>query len=133
MPKGIIHEDEYFLTQAFFFAQDVLITNILLYAYIKRDGSITSRKTHQQWLRSFNDFFETLKLTANYKSCIENTFVQEIALNNRMSFLICDYIFNVFNSPIPKAKKLSALNQLKEIGFYPLPTLTNNFKYNGKI
>jgi hypothetical protein len=65
MPKDIIHEDEYFLTQAFFFAQDVLITNILLYAYIKRDGSITSRKTHQQWLRSFNDFFETLKLTAN--------------------------------------------------------------------
>lgn len=130
MPNGIIHEDEYFLTQAFFFAKEIVLTNIPLYAYIKRDGSITSIKTPQQWHKSLNDFFQTLKLTADYKDLPQNTITHEQALNNRMSYLICDYIFNIFNSTLSKCDKQKHLLCLQEIGYYPLPTLSNNLKYN---
>ena len=130
MPEGIIHEDEYFLTQVFFEAKDVLISNIPLYAYIKREGSITSRTTRQQWLRSFNDFFATLKFTASLKSAVQITDTQTNAINSRMSFLICDYVYNVLNSTLSHTDKRNALSQLNEIGYYPLPKLGSNLKYN---
>ncbi len=130
MPEGIIHEDEYFLTQVFFEAKDVLISNIPLYAYIKREGSITSRTTRQQWLRSFHDFFATLKFTASLKSSSQITDIQTNAINSRMSFLICDYVYNVLNSTSSHTDKRNALSQLNEIGYYPLPKLGSNLKYN---
>ena len=113
-----------------FIYDNKIFPNIPLYAYIKREGSITSRTTRQQWLRSFHDFFATLKFTASLKSSSQITDIQTNDINSRMSFLICDYVYNILNSTLSHTDKRSTLSKLNEIEYYPLPKLGSNLKYN---
>ena len=130
MPVGIIHEDEWFLTKVFFYANNILDTNITLYAYIKRDGSITYIKSCQQWNKSLTHFFESIKLSLDIKNNIAKSKSQISAINNRLSYIICDYIYNIFNSSLPKKDKIYHLQALKYVNLLPLPPLGNNKKYN---
>ena len=130
MPEGIIHEDEWFLTKAFFHAHKVVETNIPLYAYIRRDGSITSRKTDAQWNRSFSHFLESIKLACNKRKNIAHTPLQSSAIDNRLSYLLLDYIYGVFNSSLSRKQKTTHIEALKSLNLFPLPHLGNNPKYN---
>lgn len=130
MPEGIIHEDEWFLTKAFFHAHKVVDTNISLYAYIRREGSITSRKTDAQWNRSLTHFFESIKLACNKRTHIARTPLQSSAIDNRLSYLLLDYIYVLFNSTLSREQKTTHIDALKSLNLFPLPKLGNNLKYN---
>ena len=130
MPEGLIHEDEWFLTTAFFYAKKCLFTNIPLYAYIKRRGSITSRKTTEQWNRSFSHFFESLKMATTLKSQNGIATLQITGIENRLSYLIYDYFYNIINSPLQPKEKETHLNKLRNINLLPLPQIGQNPKYN---
>lgn len=128
MPEGIIHEDEWFLTLAFFKANKCLFTQIPLYAYIKREGSIMSIKTDKQWERSFNDFLyiikRALELRDNSSSQMANT-----AINNRLSYLLYGYIYNLTICFLPQREKDFYLNELTNLKLYPLPDIGNSRMY----
>ncbi len=129
MPEGIIHEDEWFLTKAFFAARDVLVTNVPLYAYIRREGSITSLKTKEQWHRSFSHFFHSIRLVGELRRDVARTPIQHSALDYRLSYLLLDYVYNVMNSPLSRDEKLSHLDALHEEGLLPLPKIKGNRRY----
>lgn len=128
MPEGIIHEDEWFLTLAFYKANKCLFTPIPLYAYIKREGSIMSIKTDKQWKRSFNDFLyiikRTLELRDNSSSPKANT-----AISNRLSYLLYGYIYNLTICSLPQGEKDFYLNELTNLKLYPLPDIGKSRMY----
>lgn len=129
MPEGIIHEDEWFLTLAFFKAQKCIFTQIPLYAYIRRDGSIMSISTEQQWNRSFNDILHVIKLTL---SLIEDNNLSKLqieAINNRISYLLYAFIYNLTSCCLNNTQKQHYLNLLQNINLYPLPKIGNSRMY----
>lgn len=129
MPEGIIHEDEWFLTLTFFKAKRCLFTQIPLYAYIRRDGSIMSIKTEQQWNRSFNDILHVIKLTLSLTADNKLSTLQTEAINNRMSYLLYAFIYNLISSCLGESQKQHYLSLLQSINLYPLPKIGNSRMY----
>ena len=129
MPEGIIHEDEWFLTLAFFKAKRCLFTQIPLYAYIRRDGSIMSIKTEQQWNRSFNDILHVIKLTLSLTADNKLSTLQTEAINNRLSYLLYAFIYNLISSCLGESQKQHYLSLLQSINLYPLPKIGNSRMY----
>lgn len=130
MPEGLIHEDEHFLTLAFLKAKKCIFTNIPLYAYIKREDSITTLKAEEHWEHRFNDFFQIIKMTIKLADSSVSCNLSNNAINNRLSYLIFDYLYNLFNSPLNKKHQHYYLNLLSSIKLYPLPKIGNNKRYN---
>lgn len=129
MPEGIIHEDEWFLTIAFFKAKKCFFTQVPLYAYMRREGSITALKTEQQWSRSLNDTFTIIKDTAALKNNASLDELQIKAIENRLSMLLYRFIYNLTISNLNKSQKQQYINQLQEIGLYPLPCIGTGRMY----
>ena len=129
MPEGIIHEDEWYLTLAFFKAKRCLFTQIPLYAYIRRDGSIMSIKTEQQWNRSFNDILHVIKLTLSLTADNKLSTLQTEAINNRLSYLLYAFIYNLISSCLGESQKQHYLSLLQSINLYPLPKIGNSRMY----
>lgn len=129
MPEGIIHEDELFLTLAFFKARKCLFTQIPLYAYIRREGSIMSIKTEQQWIRSLNNLLYIIEQTILLKKDSSLTELQLKALDNRLSYLLYGYIYNLTTSCLSNIQKDYHINKLQSIGQYPLPEIGDSRMY----
>lgn len=129
MPIGLIHEDEWFLTISFFHAKECLFTSIPLYAYIRKEGSIMSIKTNEQWKRSFNDLFTIINNTVELRK--QNMLPAKInAIDNRLTYLLYAYIHNLVICTLPQEDKRELINKLKEISLYPLPNIGNNKRYD---
>lgn len=129
MPVGIIHEDEWFLTLAFYKAGKCLFTQIPLYAYVKRDNSIMSFNTPKQWERHIKDLLKIIKNAAELRDRETSSSPKLAAINNRISFLLYVYIYYIVISYSNKEHYNSHLNELKKIHLYPLPPIGNNTTY----
>lgn len=129
MPEGIIHEDEWFLTLAFLKAKKCLFTQIPLYAYIRREGSITSMKTEQHLSKSLNDTFTIIKDTLSLKDKTSLTLLQISAIENRLSLLLYRFIYNLTIYLLSDTQKQHYLSLLQSINLYPLPKIGNSQMY----
>lgn len=127
MPEGIIHEDEWFLTMAFFRAGKCLFTQIPLYAYIRRDGSIMSINSPQKWELHLNNLYSIIKDTLRLKDNVYS--LQNEALNNRLSFLLYVYCFYILKSSLSDTQKQYYFHILQSISLYPLPDIGKSRMY----
>ena len=129
MPEGIIHEDEWFLTLAFFKAKKCLFTQVPLYAYMRREGSITAIKTERQWSRSLNDTFAIIKYTTELKGNASLDQLQIKAIENRLSMLLYRFIYNLTISNLKDIQKQQYIKLLQDIELYPLPNIGTGKMY----
>lgn len=77
---GIFHEDEEFTPKVLMKAEKVIVTDVLFYHYVVRDGSITTKKDQR---KNAEDLFETCcELEKIYNSDIQNNRLKRMMLDS---------------------------------------------------
>lgn len=128
---GIYHEDEEFTPRLYFFAQQIVTSNITMYAYYQRKDSIVNKKSASHLQKRFNDFKGVIRRLQKFKHEHSGTSneLQQKAIERKIQFLACDFIICMVKELCPYNYIRKELKELNSMNLYPLPTRQYSRKY----
>ncbi|MEG2149961.1 MAG: glycosyltransferase [Bacteroidaceae bacterium] len=128
--EGIFHEDEEFTPKLYFFAKEVVKSNLIVYAYYRRDNSIITSKGVKYGDRRLSDFLYVLQQLLIFRDeQKENSSLPLNGLDRRIHFLSIDFIRKAFRESNSFSFAEREINRLKEKGLYPLAIKSYTSKY----
>lgn len=129
--ENILHEDEDFITKSFFYAGKTIKTNIISYAYYKRDNSIVRNQSKESQIKRLEDFRVSFKSILNLRSdrLYNSSELHRTGLEKKIAFLTIDYIIKMLNVDDYKKTGLSYLSFLYDENLLPLPDIEYGKKY----
>lgn len=124
--EGFISEDDDFTVRIFSTAQNIICNNKIIYYYYQRSGSISkSKKLEQKFL---NDKLILMKELDSYIQSFDGQLKQ--GLQRKMNFLAVDFIRIIIRRNHTNNTIDWALQELRDIGYYPLRKAKYSIKYN---
>lgn len=128
----LLHEDEEFTPRIYYFAQRIIVSNIVMYAYYQRENSIVRKKDFSHIDKRFRDVLRVIGSLIRFKEEQEesSTALQVKALERKIHFLVCDLIICMVWEHCPYSYISHQLQQLREMELYPLPNRKYSLKYN---
>ncbi len=127
---NLLHEDEEFTALLFLHINRLTITDIPLYAYYQRSGSITNRHDEKFLSRRFADLRQILiRLNSLYQS-FPSSDTRHMAYRRRTAILAMCYVVNLIRSASSIHFFRLQISQLRNIGLYPLPAGNYGWRYN---
>lgn len=128
---GIYHEDEEFPPLLYFYANKIISSNIIMYAYYKRGDSIIKKQDPEHLKRRSNDFKGVIKRLQEFQEVHKDksSELQQKALNRKINLLACDYIICMVRNKSSHKYIQGELKVLKKLGLYPLPNESYSLKY----
>lgn len=129
--EDILHEDEDFTTRIYYFAQQAIHCNVLVYAYYCRSTSIVQCKEKQHLNRRFEDVIKVLSfLTAFEKEqCSTGNVIQLKGLHRKITMLSVDLMLSMLQQNMPARYIKKKMKELRELKLYPYPAASYGFKY----
>ena len=122
---GIYHEDEEFTPMLMLRAENVIVTSAKAYFYQQRADSITANPDNQQKrLDDLKAILHRLHIAADRMPIDDKT-----ALQRRVAQLTMDYIYQVIRQTRSRQKLESEIQDLTNIGLFPLPNQAYTTKY----
>ena len=123
--SGIFHEDEEFTPMLMLRAENVIVTSAKAYFYQQRADSITANPDNQQKrLDDLKAILHRLHIAADRMPIDDKT-----ALQRRVAQLTMDYIYQVIRQTRSRQKLESEIQNLTNIGLFPLPNQAYTTKY----
>ena len=123
--SGIFHEDEEFTPMLMLRAENVIVTSAKAYFYQQRADSITANPDNQQKrLDDLKAILHRLHIAADRMPIDDKT-----ALQRRVAQLTMDYIYQVIRQTRSRQKLESEIQDLTNIGLFPLPNQAYTTKY----
>lgn len=123
--SGIFHEDEEFTPMLMLRAENVIVTSAKAYFYQQRADSITANPDNQQKrLDDLKAILHRLHIAADRMPIDDKT-----ALQRRVAQLTMDYIYQVIRQTRSRQKLESDIQDLTNIGLFPLPNQAYTTKY----
>lgn len=129
---GIYHEDEEFTTKLHFHATSLIDSNITVYNYYIRPGSITQSKDCKTMEKRMEDIFSILKSIKAFRDKAYPTAnpIQRIGIDRKLATLTVDTIINLLHMGKTAVETREICNtRLREAGLYPLPDRNYSLKY----
>lgn len=128
---GVYHEDEEFNTYLYYYAQRVMRTDLIVYAYYRREESIVKNKDKKHLNKRFADFKNVIKHLQQFKEEEKSkaSTLQQRALNKKINTLACDYIIKMVRNHCSLGYIKNETNELRQLGLYPLPKENYTVKY----
>ncbi len=124
---NLFHEDEEFTPLLFLRADSVIRTNAKAYLYNQRSESIMTNTNLQHQQKRLNDFKIILKKLYRLADTLPTDSRQ--ALERRVHQLTMDYIYNIILLTRDCKYLKEQLEELHELGLYPLPKRNYTKKY----
>lgn len=121
------HEDEEFTPLLLLRAESVVSTNAQAYLYQKRQDSITTATSMRHRLRRLNDAQQVLSRLQQTADTLPTD--ARLALRRRVHQLTMDYIYNVILETRSRHYLNRKLDELRQLGVYPLPKRDYTPKY----
>ncbi len=128
----VLHEDEDFTLQLYYWGGRLICSNIPLYNYCIRSGSITANNDNSHECKRIKDLFRLLTriTTFRFNEQEKSSTTQRKALNRKLAMLTVDTLLNLFyNGDSAKEIENICNNELYPLGLYPLPMKNHSFKY----
>lgn len=124
--EGFIGEDDDFSVRIFSIAHSVVCNNKIIYYYYQRNGSISKSKGVEKKL--LRDKLIMLKELDEYVQSFNGTLKQ--GLQRKMNFLAVDILRMTIRRNHTNNTIDWALQELRDIGYYPLKKANYSTKYN---
>lgn len=127
MIPGIFHQDEEFVTRAFFHARSVILLDTFVYYYFKRSNSTVNRPDPAHRERLIRD---TLTVIGSLASLAADSEDASAILLRKNTFLTLDVIRLLIREGHQKAFIREVLSTLQRLGLYPLAKESYGLKYD---
>ncbi|NDW13129.1 glycosyltransferase [Bacteroides sp. 214] len=135
--EGVYHEDEFFTTSVFYYANYTIITDLVVYAYSKQVGSILHTIDEESRKKRIADFKTALFDVSNFLNT--NAVADEVllpywdtrllALHRKKAFLTIDYVVQLFRNRCTLRFIYKELCYLKRASLLPLSGKVYSWKY----
>ena len=130
--EKVMHEDEDFNLKIHYYAKKLIQTNLVVYHYHIRPGSITASSDHLHELKRISDLFALLERVTRFRYEQQEycTTTEKRALDHKTTMLTVDTLRNLFYHGF-SAEEIEELchKRLSPLGLYPLPPATYSIKY----
>ncbi len=120
-------EDEEFTAQLLLRAEVVYVTKACAYFYRQRETSAVHQLNEDSVNKRLNDTCEIIKKLHETADTLPNN--ERLALQRRIAQLTMDYIYNTIMLTQSYDKVNSRVNELHDMGLYPLPNQNYSAKY----
>ena len=129
--EGIFHEDEEFTAKIYFHAGKLIASNLVMYAYYRRNDSIVNRKGDKHLNKRFGDLGGAIVRLHEFKETnrLTSTDVQLKAIERKINLLTGDFLICMVRERCPLSYITRHTDPLKASGLYPLPQRDYSFKY----
>lgn len=130
--EKVMHEDEDFNLKIHYYAKKLIQTNLTVYHYHIRPGSITASSDHMHELKRISDLFALLERVTRfrYEQQEHCTTTEQRALNHKTTMLTVDTLRNLFYHGFSDEEiEELCYKRLSPLGLYPLPSATYSMKY----
>lgn len=130
--EGIFHEDEEFTTKIYYHAGKLIASNLVMYAYYRRNDSIINRKGDKHLNKRFDDLSGAIRRLYEFKENNRSlsSDLQQKAIGRKINLLTGDFLICMVRKPCTLSYITCELNKLRTSGLYPLPRKNYSFKYN---
>lgn len=128
---GIYHEDEEFTPRLYFFASQIIVTDLCLYGYYQRPGSIVQQKNPAHLEKRFQDMTWVIQNLGTFRQqqsarCSD---LQAKAIRRKINLLIGDLILCMVRARCTHTYIKQKLQELRRTGLYPVRGETYSLKY----
>lgn len=132
-PEGIYIEDEDFVTRLVWSTPHLAVTDLIAYAYVRRDGSTTRHTSSEHIEQIFNDAFTVLGRLISFRNDMAKG-TEVSGLDRKIRFLAVDILRRALREPDYVDRFASCTERLRtqEIDgapLFPIPSASYSFKY----
>ncbi len=129
--EKIYHEDEEFTPRLYFFAGQIIVTDLCLYGYYQRPGSIVQQKDPVHLEKRFRDMTWVIKNLDTFRKQQSDTCtdLQAQAITRKINLLVGDLILCMVRARCTYAFIRQKLQELHQSGLYPVTGETYSLKY----
>ncbi len=129
MPVGIYHEDELFLTQAFYAAQRVMGCEIPLYRYRVRSNTIMTTASSEHGTRRVSDIMYVIEAIVQLCHDHRDEEGVEAAFTHKLAYLSVEVLRVLIRYRCQQLLITTTMTRLHTLGLYPLPTPKYSLRY----
>lgn len=127
--EGVFIEDEVFTSLLFHHARQVVSTNLIVYAYYQRPGSITSDKSIRRQRELLYHHTEALKTLATYCRQLPPQEPAE-GLKQKIALLAMDCLRRLFRDPAWEKYWPDLRKKMEALSLYPLTPPAYGWKFS---
>ncbi|MEG1617634.1 MAG: glycosyltransferase [Bacteroidales bacterium] len=127
MIPGIFHQDEEFVVRAFFFANRVILLDLLLYYYFKRTASTVNRPERAHRERLIRD---TMTAVASLTTLRDTSEEAHRVMERKLSYLCVDVIRLLIREQHSSVFIREILSRMHTLELYPLAEHNYGVRYN---
>ena len=124
---GIYHEDEEFTPQLILRAETICVTNAEAYLYRVRPNSIITDQHIRKKIKKINDMKGVLLRLNTIADRLPTN--DKTAMQRRVAQLTMDYLYNIIQQMKSRHYLERKIEELREIGLFPLPDRDYTTKY----